>query len=72
MRQNIICHIISEQELSLPPDDSRWIIHPASFLVGKCKIYQPPSNNITLNFLSHNTCMLLSRDGGAESTSRFL
>lgn len=42
MRQNIICHIISEQELSLPPDASRWIIHPASFLAGKCKRFISP------------------------------
>lgn len=56
MRQNIICHTISEQELSFPLDASRWIIHPTSFLVGKMQeICQPPANNTTLNFLSHNT-----------------
>lgn len=42
MRQNIICHIISEQDLSLPPDASRWIIHPASFHVGKSKRFVSP------------------------------
>lgn len=42
MRQNIICHIISEQELSLLPAASRWIIHPTSFLVGKGKRFVSP------------------------------
>lgn len=42
MKQNIICHIISEQELSLSPDASRWIIYPASFLVGKGKRFVSP------------------------------
>lgn len=60
MRQNIICHIIGEQELSLPPD--AMSIPPPLLPCGKKQeICQPPANNITLNFLTHNTCMLLNR-----------